>query len=116
MKPLYIVSAFSIAVVAAGLTLALRPHASVHETTTAMAAGETSVRPDGKVPSVADMVTGLEQRLEKEPDDGKGWLLLAKSYQFLNQPADARKAYEKADALGNSDPVLAAQLYGLSPQ
>lgn len=116
MKPLYIVSAFSIVVVAAGLTLALRPHAAVHETTSAMAAGEPSVSQDGKVPSVASMVAGLEQRLAKEPDDGKGWLLLAKSYQFLNRPDDARKAYAKADALGNADPVLAAQLYGLSPQ
>lgn len=116
MKSLYIVSAFSIAVVAAGLTLALRPHPAAHETTSSMSAGEPSARPDGKVPSVASMVTGLEQRLAKEPDDGKGWLLLAKSYQFLNRPADARKAYEKADALGNADPVLAAQLYGVSPQ
>jgi cytochrome c-type biogenesis protein CcmH len=114
MKPIYIVTAFAIAIVAAGLTLALKPRATAHATTSTMTTGAASA--DGKVPSVASMVAGLEERLANEPDDGKGWLLLAKSYQFLGRAADARDAYAKADALGNTDPVLAAQLYGLSPQ
>lgn len=116
MKPLYIVTAFSIAIVSAGLTLALKPHAAPHATASAMSAGAAPAAADGKVPSVANMVVGLEERLADQPDDGKGWLLLAKSYQFLGRAADARDAYAKADALGNADPVLAAQLYGLAPQ
>jgi len=61
------------------------------------------------------MVVGLEDRLAKEPDDGKGWLLLAKSYDFLGRKEDARAAYKKADALGNGDAALAAKLFGVEP-
>jgi cytochrome c-type biogenesis protein CcmH len=69
----------------------------------------------GKVPSVASMVSGLEARLEREPGDGKGWLLLAKSYKHLDRPDDAREAYNRAAALGESDPSLAGELFGLTP-
>ena len=116
MKPLYIVTAFSIAIVAAGLTLALKPHAAPHATATTMSTGSAAGAADGKVPSVATMVVGLEERLAEQPDDGKGWLLLAKSYQFLGREEDARNAYRKADALGTADPLLAAQLYGVAQQ
>ena len=63
--------------------------------------------------SVESMVGGLEQRLQKKPDDGKGWLLLAKSYRHMGRMDDARDAYQKAEALGSGDATAAAQLYGL---
>ncbi len=66
--------------------------------------------------SVDSMVGGLEQRLEQQPGDGKGWLLLAKSYRHLGRLEDARRAYEKADALGNGDATVAAQLFGLDTE
>jgi cytochrome c-type biogenesis protein CcmH len=52
--------------------------------------------------------------LQQEPDDGKGWLLLAKTYRHLGRMDEAREAYRKADALGNSDATVAAQLFGLA--
>ena len=116
MKPLYIVTAFAIVTVAAGLAVALRPQATPHPTISTMTSDAPPASADGKVPSVATMVVGLEDRLENEPDDGKGWLLLAKSYDFLGRDADARAAYRKADALGNGDAELAAKLFGLEPQ
>lgn len=64
--------------------------------------------------SVESMVGGLEERLQQHPDDGKGWLLLAKSYRHLGRMDAARDAYQKADELGNSDTTVAAQLYGLT--
>ena len=131
MKPLYTGAAFTLAVVGIGLAIALGTsgsaeappgaHPAMSEApamsgTAAMSetsAGSKSA--DGKVPSVATMVVGLEERLAKEPDDGKGWLLLAKSYDFLGRKEDARAAYKKADALGNGDAALAAKLFGVEP-
>lgn len=62
------------------------------------------------VPSVASLVSGLEERLANEPDDAKGWLLLAKTYQHLGRNDDAGTAYDKAVALGQSDAKFAESL------
>ena len=56
------------------------------------------------------MVGGLEERLRQQPEDGKGWLLLAKSYKHMGRLEEARQAYRKADALGNGDGTVAATL------
>lgn len=53
-----------------------------------------------QVPSVEDLLANLEQRLEKQPDDMQGWLLLAKSYRYLLRDNEAQSALEKAQALG----------------
>jgi len=71
------------------------------------------VQPGGtsdKVGSVTSLLTGLETRLAENPDDAKGWLLLAKSYDHLGRSADARDAYSKAAALGMTDADLEARL------
>jgi len=67
-----------------------------------------------KVASVDALLAGLEQRLQDQPDDGKGWLLLAKSYDHLGRDTDAAAAYEKAAALGVTDDTLQARLDGTS--
>lgn len=46
------------------------------------------------------MLVGLKQRLEKQPGDIDGWVLLSKSYYHLNQWQEAQGAFEKAKALG----------------
>ena len=58
------------------------------------------------VPSVASLVDGLVQRLHEDPDDAAGWLLLARSFQHLDKPDDARLAYVRARALGRRDAAL----------
>jgi cytochrome c-type biogenesis protein CcmH len=63
-----------------------------------------------KAASVNELLTGLEQRLEENPDDAKNWLLLAKSYDHLGRHVDAADAYAKAVDLGLSDKVLEARL------
>ena len=63
-----------------------------------------------KVASVTDMLDGLSQRLTENPDDGKGWLLLARSYKHVNRSDDAIDAYAKAAALGEYDAELSAML------
>lgn len=65
--------------------------------------------------SVASLVDGLRDRLDAEPDDAGGWLLLAKSYQHLGRDAEALEAYVRAQALGKSDADFEATLLGTSP-
>ena len=57
--------------------------------------------------SVASMVDGLANRLKDDSDDGKSWLLLARSYEHLKRYPEARDAYAKAVALGEYDEALA---------
>ena len=66
-------------------------------------------RQDG-IASVASLIDGLVARLEREPDDAGGWLLLAKSYRHLERRGDARAAYERASVLGQGDADLEAWL------
>lgn len=84
---------------------------------TAGNAGMTSVPVDAKstsdrAASVQTLLAGLEERLRANPDDGKGWLLLAKSYDHLGRNADASEAYARAVALGVTDDTLAVRLEG----
>lgn len=65
---------------------------------------------DVSVASVESLLSGLEQRLQQEPEDGKGWLLLAKSYDHLGRTAEATAAYARARELGNSDLLLESRL------
>ncbi len=51
------------------------------------------------LPSVDEMVAGLEQRLRESPDDAEGWLTLARSYMVMRRYADAAAAYGRAQAL-----------------
>jgi cytochrome c-type biogenesis protein CcmH len=65
--------------------------------------------------SVASMVEGLAARLEDEPDDADGWILLARSYLHIGRHAEALDAYEHARALGKTDASLESDLLGASP-
>lgn len=62
--------------------------------------------------SVASMIDGLVARLEIEPDDADGWILLARSYQHIGENEQALSAYEHAVALGKSDMTLETSLLG----
>lgn len=45
------------------------------------------------------MVTGLATRLEQNPEDAEGWVMLARSYTALGRYSDASRAYAKVTAL-----------------
>lgn len=55
-----------------------------------------------KLDSVAELLGGLRARLEDQPDDMQGWVLLAKSYAHLGQSAEADQAWSKAREYGYS--------------
>ncbi|MDR2837617.1 MAG: c-type cytochrome biogenesis protein CcmI [Azonexus sp.] len=48
---------------------------------------------------IAAMVERLAARLEKEPDNLQGWLMLAKSYEVIGRKEDAARALANADKL-----------------
>jgi cytochrome c-type biogenesis protein CcmH len=58
---------------------------------------------------VAGNVAALAKRLEQNPDDADGWVMLGKSYTMLERYADASKAYAKAAALKPDNADLLAQ-------
>ena len=77
----------------------------------------TSVRsPANQVPSVSSLIGGLEERLAEDPNDGRGWLLLAKSYQHLGRHEDARRAFAHAAALGETDDSSQRSPATMTPQ
>lgn len=63
-----------------------------------------------KAGSVNSLIGGLEAKLAENPDDGKGWLLLAKSHEHLGNLPAARDAYRRARDLGMEDLAFEARL------
>ncbi|MBT3347476.1 MAG: c-type cytochrome biogenesis protein CcmI [Thiotrichales bacterium] len=43
-----------------------------------------------------DAVSKLEEKLEQEPNNNKGWMMLAKSYEFMGRSSEVVGIYEKA--------------------
>ncbi len=56
------------------------------------------------------MVRQLEQRLENEPDDLRGWHMLTRSYMTLGRYDDAIVAAEKLNALQPDEPAFIVML------
>ncbi len=56
--------------------------------------------PAGGPASIEEVTARLAARLEREPNDAGGWVLLAQSYEYLGRKEDAAKARARATALG----------------
>ena len=52
------------------------------------------------------MVETLAAKLEKEPENFEGWAMLARSYKALHRAEDAKRAYDKAWPLVQTDATL----------
>ncbi|MEL7186805.1 MAG: hypothetical protein AAFN50_10310 [Pseudomonadota bacterium] len=61
-------------------------------------------------PDVNAMIAQLEARLQREPENVEGWLLMARSYQTLEQFDKAAVAYERVLELAPMQPT--ALFYG----
>jgi cytochrome c-type biogenesis protein CcmH len=57
---------------------------------------------------VRELAGRLAARMEKEPDNVEGWIMLGRSYTALEQFADAARAYGNAVARSGSDAALLA--------
>lgn len=55
---------------------------------------------------VEKMIAGLAAKLEKEPDNHRGWAMLARSYKTLGRYDEAVKAYAHAGPLLDESPDL----------
>jgi len=88
--------ALSLPILALGLYLqlgtpeAINPVAASHE----------------KNEQLSQMVDSLAARLKDNPNDSKGWAMLARSYKALGRFEESRQAFEKAGDLIKTDPDL----------
>jgi len=64
-----------------------------------------SAQQDGQMSSqqIAANVEKLAKKLEQNPNDAQGWLMLARSYTSMERFADAVSAFEHATALNAND-------------
>jgi cytochrome c-type biogenesis protein CcmH len=69
-------------------------------------AAAQSMTPDQQQQMIREMVSGLAQRLESNPNDLEGWKRLGRSYLVLNEPDRAKQAYGRAVALAPTDVAL----------
>ena len=67
--------------------------------------------PDGRSMTMEEAVAQLQRRLDAEPANLEGWLLLGRSYLSLGRPAEAVVAYRTAVALSGQRPDVVAD-YG----
>ena len=57
---------------------------------------------------IAGMVDMLAQRMQQNPGDAQGWVMLGRSYAVLGRFAESAQAYARAVALVNDDAALLA--------
>lgn len=69
---------------------------------------QTVAQPKMSPDQINAMVDKLAERMRANPDDPKGWLMLARSYKVLGRYAEAASAYGKAGTAVDGDPELLA--------
>jgi cytochrome c-type biogenesis protein CcmH len=74
------------------------------------AAGRLAGADGQQAGSVEEMTAKLAQRLEREPDDLEGWVLLGRSYGALGRFDEAVAALRRAAELGGGSPDALAML------
>lgn len=65
---------------------------------------------DTEPPPFETLVSELQQRLDANPEDLEGWMLLGRSFKTLQRYTDARDALRRAQALAPDDPVVQVEL------
>ena len=74
---------------------------------------DATVRQDFTADDIEKMVAGLAERLEQEPENYPGWVMLARSYKAMRRYDPAVQAYEKAMPLVQQEPQLLADFADL---
>ena len=69
---------------------------------------QTSAPPKMTADQINAMVAKLAERMQANPDDMQGWLMLARSYKTMGRYEEAVAAYGKAEKVINDDPELLA--------
>ncbi len=71
-----------------------------------VATGKVDVTSRQDALEIQKMISAFAQRLEANPDDVRGWVLLGRSYAVIEQMDNAVNAYERAYALAPNDPEV----------
>ncbi len=69
---------------------------------------QTVAPPPMTAEKVNEMVASLAAKMQANPDDMQGWLMLARSYKSLGRFEEAVQAYAKAEKVVNENPDLLA--------
>ncbi|MFW5450763.1 MAG: c-type cytochrome biogenesis protein CcmI [Methylophagaceae bacterium] len=96
-----------------GLNLAKKAQAGASEVTSSTAANiieKKMVAPNGQTIDVGAMVMRLKAKLDANPDNPQGWMMLGRSYSTLGLHNDAVIAYQNAVKLMPNDPTVQADL------
>ncbi len=86
-------------------------------TTTPQAPVASGSQADGQMSQrqIEANVAALAKRMEQNPGDTEGWIMLARSYMTLKKYSDATNAYAKAVALKTNDAdLLADQAFAMA--
>ena len=75
--------------------------------------GAIFVQKDPQAKQIEEMVSQLEERLQKEPNNIDGWMFLGRSYAAMNRLVEARMAYQRAISLDPKNDHLLADLADL---
>lgn len=67
--------------------------------------------PNAEAGEIQAMVERLRTRLQSEPGDIEGWMMLGRSYRVMNRLPDSAEAYRQAAERSNGDPA-ALSAYG----
>ena len=59
-----------------------------------------------QAPSIEEMVAKLATKLEAQPNDPKGWFMLARSYMAMNRYTEAANAYRRLHELVGDQPEI----------
>jgi len=72
----------------------------------AVAGGGAQPSTPDDMPPLEDLVARLEQRLEQQPDDAEGWMMLGRTYFATGEREQAQEALARAYALTPTDPMI----------
>ncbi len=87
--------ALSAGVLVAAIALSAGLYAYVGSPDTPSGRGGVQAAGGDDLPPIEEMVAGLEQRLEQQPDDIGGWQMLGRTYMQLGNYAAAINAFQK---------------------
>lgn len=70
---------------------------------------ESAQPPKISAQQIEDMVAKLAARMEQQPDDLQGWVMLARSYKAMGRFEESIRAFAKAEPVVDADPHLLSE-------
>lgn len=70
---------------------------------------QSAQQPKITAQQIEDMVAKLAARMEQNPEDSQGWLMLGRSYKAMGRYEEATRAFGKAEKVVNEDPHLLSE-------